>query len=308
MRSISVLWPVAVWLLASAGAHAADTATFDREVAAQPRGVVEVQSTAGTINVSGWDRSEVSVHADLGSDVDHVEVTSDQGRTVVKVLLRPHIMSSFFGSGGRDNTRLRVQIPKGSELDVTTVSADVTSDGVQGVQRLRTVSGDITAELGPSNLELKTVSGDVKLRGHGQPAQLTVGTVSGDVHLDHGAGSLEATTVSGEITASLDSARGVRAHSTSGDLRIDARLDRDAELEAQTVSGDVKVHAPSDDGFQYDVATLSGDISDCFGAEVERSSHYGPGHNLRGTRGNGSAHLRLRTMSGDVELCDHGRQ
>jgi DUF4097 and DUF4098 domain-containing protein YvlB len=303
MRSISVVWPVAVLLLASAAAQAADPATFDRQVAADPHGVVDVSSTAGTIEVSGWDRAEVSVHADLGADVDHVELTSEQGRTVVKVLLRPHIMSSFFSIGAKD-TRLHVQIPKGSELDITTVSADVTSDGVQGVQRLRTVSGDIAAELGPADLELKTVSGDVKLRGHGQPAQLTVGTVSGDVHLEHGAGVLEATTVSGEITASLDSARSVRAHSTSGDLRIDARLERGADFEAQTVSGDVKVHAPSDDGFQYDVATLSGDISDCFDASAERSSHYGPGHNLRGTRGAGSAHLRLRTMSGDVELCD----
>jgi DUF4097 and DUF4098 domain-containing protein YvlB len=304
MRFISVGWPIAVLLLASFGVHAADSTTFDRQVSAQPHGVVDVSSTAGTIEVSGWDRAEVSVHAELGADVDHVEVTSDQGRTVVKVLLRPHIMSSFF-SGGRDNTHLRLQIPKGSELDVSTVSADVTSDGVQGMQRLHTVSGDIAAELGPSDLELKTVSGDVKLRGHGQPARLTVGTVSGDVHLDHGAGSLEATTVSGEITASLDSARSVRAHSTSGDVRINARLDRDAELEAQTVSGDVKLHAPSEDGFQYDVATLSGDISDCFDAQPERSSQYGPGHNLRGTHGAGSAHLRLRTMSGDIELCDH---
>jgi DUF4097 and DUF4098 domain-containing protein YvlB len=304
MRSITVGWTIAVLLLASFGAHAGDSTTFDKQVTADPRGVVDVESTAGTIEVSGWDRAEVSVHADLGAGVDHVEVTSEQGRTVVKVLLRPHIMSSFF-SGGHNDTRLHVQIPKGSELDVSTVSADVTSDGVQGVQRLHTVSGDIAAELGPADLELKTVSGDVKLRGHGQPARLTVGTVSGDVHLDHGAGALEATTVSGEITASLDSARSVRAHSTSGDVRIDARLDRDAEFEAQTVSGDLKLRAPSADGFQYDVATLSGDISDCFDVEPERSSQYGPGHNLRGTRGTGSAHLRLRTMSGDIELCDH---
>lgn len=304
MRSSGALWPVAVLLLACSGAHAADSSTFDRQVSADPHGVVDVSSTAGSIEVTGWDRPEVSVHANLGADVDHVELTSEQGRTIVKVLLRAHVMTSFFSGGGKD-TQLRVQIPRGSELDVSTVSADVTSDGVQGVQRLHTVSGDIAAELGPADLELKTVSGDVKLRGHGQPARLTVGTVSGDVHLDHGAGALEGTTVSGEFTASLDSARSVRVHSTSGDLRIDARLDRDAEFEAQTVSGDVKVHAPAEGGFQYDVATLSGDISDCFDAPAERTSRYGPGRSLRGTRGAGGARLRLRTMSGDIQLCDH---
>ena len=90
MRLISVFGPVAVLLLASAAARAADSTTFDRQVAAQPNGVVDVSNTAGTIEVTGWDRAEVSVHAELGADVDRVEMTSDQGRTIVRVLLRPH--------------------------------------------------------------------------------------------------------------------------------------------------------------------------------------------------------------------------
>jgi len=29
-----------------------------------------------------------------------------------------------------------------------------------------------------------------------------------------------------------------------------------------------------------------------------------PGHTLQGTRGDGAGHVRLKTMSGDVQLCD----
>src|SRR5207302_6694717 len=134
-----------------------------------------------------------------------------------------------------------VQIPKDSELTVSAVSADVATAGVTGVQRLNTVSGDITAELGGSDLELKSVSGDVELKGHGQPARLHVSTVSGDVHLEHGAGDLEAGTVSGAMVVSLDSARSVRARSTSGDLRFEGRLTRGATVDASTVSGDLNV-------------------------------------------------------------------
>jgi hypothetical protein len=43
------------------------------------------------------------------------------------------------------------------------------------------------------------------------------------------------------------------------------------------------------------------------GAEAERVSKYGPGRRLNGTRGtpgSAEAKIRLKTMSGDVELCD----
>jgi len=38
--------------------------------------------------------------------------------------------------------------------------------------------------------------------------------------------------------------------------------------------------------------------------KAERTSQYGPGSVLQGTRGEGAGHVRLKTMSGDVQLCD----
>ncbi len=287
----------AALLFALVGAAASAAETFDRVVPAQPRGVVEISNVSGKIEVSGWDRTEGSVHAELGSGVERVEVSSDGGHTSIKVVL-PHTS----GHGG--SADLRVKVPQGSELDVSAVSADVTTSGVLGVQRLSTVSGDLSAELAGADVELKTVSGDVRLKGRGQPARLRVSTVSGDVHLEHGAGDLEASTVNGTLIMSLDSARSVRARTTSGDLRFVGKLTRGAEFEVTSVSGDLNVRASAEGGYAYEVSSFSGDISDCFNATPERVSKYGPGTRLEGTRGEGAGHLRLKTMSGDVQLCD----
>ncbi len=286
----------AVPMLGGAVASAASERAFDQTVAAQPRGVVDISNVSGTIEVNGWDRAEVRVHADVDDEVQQVEVSSDAGHTRIKVVL-PHN-----GHGG--DAHLTVQIPKDSELDVSAVSADVTTRGVQGMQRLSAVSGEVNAELGGSDLELKTVSGDVRLKGHGQPARLHLSTVSGDVHLEHGAGDLEAGSVSGTLVLSLDSARSVLAHTTSGDVRFHGHLTRGATLEATTVSGDLEVRAGADGGFGYEVRTFSGDISDCFEAQPERSAKYMPGSRLEGTRGEGAGHVRLKTMSGGIQLCD----
>ena len=282
-------------LFASAAACASGDKTFERQVPAEAHGVVDISNVNGTVVVSGWDRPEVSVRAELSEGVERVDVSTDHGRTTVKVVL-PH-------SGHGGDADLHVQVPKDSELTVSAVSADVATAGVTGVQRLNTVSGDITAELGGSDLELKSVSGNVKLKGHGQPARLHVSTVSGDVHLEHGAGELEAGTVSGTLVVSLDSARSVRARSTSGDVHFEGKLARGADFDATSVSGDLNVRASADAGYAYEVSTFSGDISNCFNATPSEHGHL-PGHTLQGTRGDGAGHLRLKTMSGDVQLCD----
>jgi len=298
MRIAMRLSTAVLVLLAGTAASATTDRTFDRTVPAQPRGAVDISNVSGSIEVSGWDRAEVSVHADLDAGVERVDVSSDGGRTSIKVVL-PHVSAR----GGE--ARLQVKIPRDSELNVSGVNADVTTTGMLGAQRLNAVSGDISAELAGADVELKTVSGDLHLKGHGQPARVRLSTVSGDVHVEHGAGDFEASTVNGTLIVSLDSARSVRARTTSGDVRFDGKLTHGATLEASTVSGDLNVRAGADGGYAYEVSSFSGDISNCFNASPERASHYGPGSRLSGTRGEGAGHVRLKTMSGDVQLCDH---
>jgi DUF4097 and DUF4098 domain-containing protein YvlB len=282
---------------ASTLALASDDRTFDKTVTAQPRGVVDISNVAGEVEVIGWDRQEVSVHAELGAQVERVDVLSEGGRTIVKVVLPSHT------SGGGD-AELHVHVPRESEVDVSSVNADIKLSGVLGVERLNAVSGDITAELGNADVEAKTVSGELRLKGHGSPARLHVTSVSGDVRLEHGAGDFEGSTVSGQLVVTLDSARSIRARSTSGDMRLDAKLAHAATVEATTVSGDVNVRTSAEDGFSYEVSTFSGDITDCFNVKAERAGQYMPGSRLQGTRGGGAGSLRIKTMSGDVQLCD----
>jgi DUF4097 and DUF4098 domain-containing protein YvlB len=282
-------------LLAAMAASAASHQIFDRQVPAQPRGVVEISNVTGNIEVSGWDRTEVSVHAELVGGAEGVDVSSEGGHTSIKVR-----QPALYGNGP---ARLQVKIPKDSELDVSAVSADVGTSGVLGVQRLSTVSGKITAEIAAADVELKTVSGSVQVKGHGQPARLRASTVSADVHVEHGGGDIEAGTVNGALIVSVDGARSVRAHTTSSAVRVEGTLARSATVEASSVSGNLTVRAGADGGFGYEVSSFSGTISDCFNVSPEHTK-YGPGSRLEGTRGDGAGRVRVKTMSGNVELCD----
>jgi DUF4097 and DUF4098 domain-containing protein YvlB len=270
----------------------------DQTVNADPRGTVEVSNFSGRINVTGWDESKVSVHANLSGGIKHVDVRSDHGRTTITVRME----NMRWGGGG--DADLDIKIPKGSELDVSSVSADVSSHGVLGTQRLKTVSGSIKAEFSGADTEAKTVSGEVFLRGDGKSASLHVTSISGGIHLEHGAGDLETTTVSGDLNVQLDPGRSVRMRTTSGRMVLEGKLTKDADIDAQTVSGNVKLHAATEGGYEYEVSTFSGGIHNCFNVQAEKTNRYGPGERLNGTLGKGSGHVRVKTMSGSVDLCD----
>jgi Toastrack DUF4097 len=286
-------------------AGAAHAGNFQQQVAAEPRGEVDVSNVAGRIVISGWDRSAVAVSADLPGDTQRIKVTGGHGRTSVCVVYNDsNSCNSPGGFGDHAPVRLEVHVPRGSELDVSGVSAGITSRGVAGGQRLHTVSGDIDAELGSGNDDVTSVSGTVSLRGSGQDGALHVSSVSGDLSVTHAAGELEARTVNGTLHAALAPARLVRLNTTSGDIGLEARLASGGTVESETVSGDQKIDVAAPAGYSYEAKTFSGEIHDCFGAPPDKSE-YGPGSRLNGTRGAGNGHLRIKSLSGGISLCDH---
>lgn len=271
--------------------------SVDRTVDADARGEVVISNVSGKVDVKGWDRNEVRVTGQLDEDVERVDVDSSGGRTTIKVILP----RGMHGGGDAD---LVVQVPQMSSVEVTAVSADISSRGVLGTQRLKTVSGEITADVGGDDSEINSVSGDVTVRGSGKPLSLRVRSVSGSLDLTNSAGKLDVVTVSGDARLRLGEVSEVNARTTSGDLQVQGRLTRDARVNVEGVSGDVTLTLQSAAGFTTEIESFSGDIEGCLAKTVERVSKYGPGVRLNVRNGEGGARVRAKTLSGDIEICD----
>lgn len=285
--------------------EAAHAGNFQRQVAAEPNGEVDISNVAGQIVVSGWDRPQVSVTADLPSDTQRVKMTGGNGRTSVCVTYNESNACNSSGwFGDHTSVRLEVHVPRGSELDVSGVSAGITSRGVVGSQHLHTVSGDIDADLGNGNDEAVSVSGDINLHGSGRDGALHVTSVSGNLSVANAAGQLEARTVNGRLQAAISPAHLVRLNTTSGDIGLTAQLTTGGSIETETVSGDQKIEVSAPAGYSYEAKSFTGDIDDCFGQQPDKSE-YGPGSRLNGTRGRGDGNIRLKSLSGGISLCDH---
>ena len=166
------------------------------------------------------------------------------------------------------------------------------------------MSGLVSAEIGGADSQVKSVSGDIALRGTQQPTDLRMSTVSGNLRLEGGAGEVEATSISGDVHLEVRSARNVRLHSTSGDLEFRGELSSGATVEAETVSGTVNLNARGKAGYDYELKSFAGEISSCFGKEPEHTEPHVPGSRLDGTVGQGDGHVRAKSMSGDIIICN----
>jgi len=286
---------LAALALVSCAALAEDS--VDRKNPASATGEVEVDSVAGVVSISGWDRNEVHVTGTLGDGVERLDFETQGNRTIVKVVHKRR---------GRweDDTELSIRIPKGSRLHAKTVSAELSVTNVVGQQELQTVSGDISTSIVKADADVSTVSGNITLRGEGQSTVVSVTTVSGDARITRVSGDVRANSVSGTLSVSMDQVKRARAQTTSGDLALAGTLEKDGRIDAESISGEVQVDLRGKINAYFDVESFSGDIENCFGPKPERADKYGPGTELHFKEGDGGGRVRLQTLSGTVSLCN----
>lgn len=260
------------------------------------RGEVEISNTAGSIEVTVWDKAEVAVTGSLdGSSRLKFETDPVKRHTLVKV-------EDERGRGG-DGADLSIRVPELSRLTISTVSAEIKVTGVKGRQRLQSVSGELESEVWAEDVEVRTVSGDVEVRGKDGGGLVTMTTVSGDARAKLKGGEIVVASVSGDLDLKLGEIRRARLRTTSGDMVLGLSLADNAHVDIETINGDLEISLAGKLDAEFDIETFNGDINNCFGPEPQRRSEYAPGTELRFVEGGGNNDMRIKTMNGDVHLC-----
>lgn len=269
---------------------------INKTIDAESKSAIRVINVAGDVEIEGWSRNEVELEAELGSGVEELIFERDGKEILIEV------------KGKKDNSRnissdLVIKVPMGSSLEVTTVSADIVVDGVEGRMRLQSVSGDVEASVFGENINAESVSGDVDLSGKDMEIRVQAKTVSGDIDLENLKGEVDATAVSGDLTVTSGNFSEAKLNTVNGDIIFQAGLYGESRMDVETVNGSVDILFDGDVSARFDVETFNGDIDNCFGPKSERTSKYAPGRELSFTEGGGNGRVVIHTLNGDLTLC-----
>jgi DUF4097 and DUF4098 domain-containing protein YvlB len=289
--------------------------------------VLDLETMAGNVTVTGGTQSEVQVTARLslwGADEEDarqqldLQMAQEGNRITIRVVRPQRAYVGFaFTRGSRADFEIRV--PSETSLQLASSSGDLALSDVTGGGELRTVSGNIQVDEVNGGLSVQSSSGDVTLAGLNDAGDLEVGTVSGDVKLqdvegdsltahtssgkiqiDQGTlgGALDLETVSGDVAALGIRATSCRLVSSSGKLTLEGCSGR---LEMQTVSGSIQVNKARD--VELELSTSSGEVrfSGSLDAEGEHRLETVSGNMRLVLPADAAFDLDIETISGDIQ-------
>jgi Putative adhesin len=204
--AVSLLLSAVIW----AAPSFAISKEFNQSYPLQPGGSLELQNVNGTVDVQGWDRNEVEVHA--VKTAKHKE--SDLERVSIEVDAKPDAVSIATHYPQNEGVEVAVdytiRVPHSAHVErIGTVNGTLRIAGVESVEDLHTVNG---------NIEVFDGGGTVHAR-----------TTNGNVHLE---------------LARLPEKTGAFAETTNGSLVLAVPANMQADVEARCLNGNFSSELP----------------------------------------------------------------
>jgi len=280
-------------VLALAGATQAADRTVDQNRPLAADGRVEISNISGDVKVIGWTGDGVNISGRLEDGVSDLEISSRGNRLQIEVDLERRTRNN-------GSAYLIIKMPVTADLEVETVSANISVDGVTGEISLESVSGRVEVSGQSDSLEAASVSGDVRVTSIAGRSDLE--SVSGNIIVQHATGRLDAEVVSGNIEIEGGLLSSLTAESVSGSVFCAAQPTESGRFSLDTLSGTVELVVTSDINADFTIETYSGSIRNEIGPEPTRTDKYSPGKELKFTSGAGGARISIESFSGSVKL------
>jgi len=269
----------------------------DMQLDADPAGEVSIDVVRGSVTVVGWDKAVVHVKGQRDEKSEEF-IFAREGK-----LIRISDELKSRGSGSdEDGTRLTIQVPHNSSVEMETVSANQEVRGVNGVLRLDSVSGDINAAGSGRSANLASVSGNITLNGGAGEVRLD--SVSGDIKAVINAERLQAESVSGNLEVENEGVlQRLDASTVSGDLVILTALAPEAEADLESVSGDVDLELRGELNVRFNLETgPGGDIENELSDVRPNRERYTGAESLDMRLGQGGADVDASVVSGTITI------
>lgn len=296
-------------LLIASSASAQREERFSRTLDAGPGAALSIGNIAGDIQVEGGTGSSIVIDAVKSvEDEEDAELLKSVDIEVSQLGNRVRVSTEHTGRGGRHrghdgniSVSYRVTVPKGTEVEIQSVSGNVVLTGVAGAANAQSVSGDVRVTDVAELVQAKSVSGNVEVLRARSGRHVEIESVSGEVLVeDIEADELTVSSVSGDVRLQGVSSQRASLESVSGELEYTGSIRAGGRYDFQSHSGDVVLTIGDQVGFELEASTFSGEIESDF--TLKTTSRAQKGRRLSAVVGDGSAVIEASTFSGDVRL------
>jgi len=272
---------------------------IDKTLEVSGSGEIEIHNIRGKITLKGWNKNQVSVKGELDDLTKKFIFTTENDKTLIKVVLSETNVHSRSGDG----SNLKIFIPfnfavqfggVSTNLDFSGINNGVDISSVSGNVKLKKINGRVYVNSVSGNLELNTVAGNIE-----------ISTVSGDVKAKVSAKKLLVSGVSSDIMVETDLIDVAKISTVSGDAKLYGRLADEGEIRLSSVSGDSFYYIKGELNSRVILDTgPGGNVVNQYSEDKPTSSFIGS-EKLKFTAGDGNGLIRMSTVSGNIGLKKH---
>jgi len=269
---------------------------IDKVLDVSGQGEIEIHNNRGKITLKGWDKNQVSVKGELDDLTEKFVFTTENNKTLIKVVLSDSNVHSRSGDG----SNLKIFVPMDISVLFGGVSTDLDFSGTNGAVEISSVSGNVKLNKISGRVYINSVSGSLKLSSI--VGSLDISTVSGDVEADVLSKRMSVSGVSSNITVKTNIINYAKISSVSGDIKLHGHLEKEGEIELSSVSGDSYFHVSGEINSRIVLDTgPGGDVVNQYSNDKPTSSFIGS-EKLKFTAGDGDGLIRMSTVSGTIGL------
>lgn len=282
--------------LNSEGLSAREVKTFT--VTGQPD--LALDTFDGAIDIHSWDKNEIEVEIEKRAMeqalLDDIKVSAEQqgDKITLKVTgpARRDRHSMTIGMHISPTARLRVAVPRNTNLNVTSGDGSIRAEAVEGRIVLHTNDGSVVASRLGGDITIR--SGDGSIRLEQTSGKLDLETTDGSIGLAVKPTVLRARTGDGSIRVTIepDTVMGDNWDLSTSDGSVVVTLPGifNAELDAETSDGSVRTNHPLIENERRG------------GDEGDRESRRERRRVVRARMGDGGKTFRIRTGDGTIRI------
>ncbi|BDU75354.1 DUF4097 family beta strand repeat-containing protein [Mesoterricola sediminis] len=205
-----------------------------------------VKNRNGAIRVSGWDKEEVALVAQIRDSakrrIDLVVQRKGQDLDIEAQYQQPVVVFSF-GFSPSPRCEMTLNVPRKILAHFRTINGTVTVEALEGYARCETTNGDIVLHDLAGEALAETTNGTIEARN--LRARIKGGTTNGRIRIEDVEGGVHLETTNGSIIArGLEGwGEGIHLESTNGGIEV--VLGRaSGEIQAENSNGAIDIRVP----------------------------------------------------------------
>lgn len=274
------------------------TEQINQTIKVPPTGHLFIDNDLGSVEVQGWDKSEILVIGELGNESQKVLFKNKGEKTLIKIKIGE---TSHRGNArSSDENELKVFVPQNIQVHFKGIDTNYSITGMKAGVEGNTINGELLISNVHTSIKVSSISGDIKVTESSGIAY--VETVQGDASIIGIFEDVKLRSVTGDVWADITEIDKLSTDNVGGDTKVLGHLKKDAQVKMTSVQGDLIFQASGILNAECKVASqFGGEIVNNITTDLPKRSHI-QHQQLNFVSGNGSGTLVIQTINGTINI------